>query len=974
MNNNRENSSVTKKQKRKETSTAKKIVFGIFKVNLKIISYIINTVLTVLLIVIITGGIVAGAFAIYIKNYIDPTVEDLQVMASSLDRTTFFYYREYENDDIFAKTGTKWVEWESERLHGVENRFWAAYKQMPDDLINAFIAIEDRRFREHIGVDYLRSGRAVLNYFFPSGSSFGGSTITQQLIKIMTGDDEYKIQRKIQEVLRALYLENQYSKEEILENYLNIVPISNGCYGVQTAAYEFFSKDVSELSLIECAALAAIVNAPYYYDPIRYPENNKKRRQATLENMREYGDLDDLSEEDYQMVLEQDLVIRRPKGKSNENIKSWFTEQVMDEVRDDLVAKFKMTPQQASNMLYSGGLKVYTTMNKSIQDKMEYIYAISQNEVDYFSQFGAQGAQSAMVILDPTNGDLAGIVGGEGAKEENRGWNRASHTVRQPGSAGKPTFIYAKAMELGIIDYGSPIDDAPLLSIAGKPWPTNLPVQWEGLIPTWQAIEVSKNTTTVQLLDKMTPEYIFEFLRDDLGFTSLVDEKILPNGKVLSDIDYAPLAVGGLTQGISVYELTGSYTMLANKGIFSKPRSYLYVQDNDGNTILDNRGIDNQKIILSEENAAIMTKMLMKVVETGTGKMLRMDNIQVAAKTGTTNDDKDRWFVGYTPYYVCGVWYGYDQPKYLGRISVMESPPMKLFELVMDWIHKPIYDDPDISKEFFVPETVITAQYCRDSGMAPGNYCNLDRRGTRILTGYYAKGSEPKEKCNVHVPVKWCTETGSVAGDRCTETITIALVREENRAFPRQVGGIWDVQYTYREVDTSTYIYPSNPYVPFYYNDIPRGTYVGTSGGRTNGFCVEHNPHMALPVTQRPTVIEEKPTDEESKEDEEDGVEEKDEKDKKEEGEGSKPKETDKPDKTDDVPDTTDAPLITAEPTLPPIENNPNNDPNIDQVIVPEATPEPTPEPTIADIPNELPLTDPWEEQYINDEPTLSAE
>jgi len=264
-----ERNSVTKKVKRKKASTAQKVVFGIFKVNLKIFAYIINTLLTVLLIGIVTGGIVGGAFAIYIRNYIDPTVEDLQVMASSLDKTTFFFYREY--DDMFEKTGERWIEWESERLHGVENRSWATYKHMPQDLINAFVAIEDHRFFQHNGVDYLRSGRAVLNFFFPSGVSFGGSTITQQLIKLMTGDDQVKIQRKIQEILRALYLENNFSKEEILENYLNIVPLSNGCYGVQTAAYELFNKEVSELSLIEMRRARNYSQRALFIRPYKIP-------------------------------------------------------------------------------------------------------------------------------------------------------------------------------------------------------------------------------------------------------------------------------------------------------------------------------------------------------------------------------------------------------------------------------------------------------------------------------------------------------------------------------------------------------------------------------------------------------------------------------------------------------------------------------------------------------------------------------
>ena len=836
------------KKKKKKPSKVGHVVGTIFFINYKILSYILNIILTLMLIGIITGGIVVGAFFLYVKNYIDPYIDDLTTMSSESELTTVIYYTEY--DDRINKIGPKFVE--MDYLRGSQNRRWVKYVDIPHDLVWAFVALEDKRFFEHNGVDWLRTAKVTVDYFTKGGVA-GGSTITQQLIKNMTDEADVRIQRKIQEILRAMYLESRTSKPEIMETYLNIVNLSSGCYGVQAAAYTFFNKDVSELNLIECAAIAAIVQSPTSMNPIRRPERNKVRRDECLKNMLEYGYI---TEEEFESAYDKELMINRPASSYVETVKSYYVDQVIEDVTNDLMKAYNYTKQMASYKVFSGGLKIYTCMDKFVQACMDSVYS----NKDYFphQSEGAIPYESAMVVLDPYNGNLLGIVGGRSEKVQ-RGLNRASGSRRPPGSSIKPVSIYAPAIERGIINYGSVIDDSPvMLSETNKLWPKNLPEEYWGLTTVSDAIRVSKNTVAVRVLQKLTPEYSFSFLRDELNVTSLVEQMLMPDGKTKTDIALSPLALGGMTDGISVYQLTAAYTMFANEGIYSKPRSYTVVKDQQGNTILDNQL--EQKPVISRENACIMTKLLMGVVEEGTASGLGVEmknNIQVAGKTGTTDEDYDRWFVGYTPYYLCGAWFGYDMPRYLGVERGRNNPPLLLFYYVMNTLHKErgLYENP---KEFDNPMNVITAQYCKDSGMAPGPYCDLDFRtllenkGSRIAVGYFSRGSEPIEPCNVHVKVQWDTVTRAVAGPGCSSAnvIDIALVKNEEREF--MATGIWDAPYIYREIPED-YIYPTNPNMPFYGNLSSYRKYAGAFNYRPlNSFCAEHNHDMTLPVFLRP--------------------------------------------------------------------------------------------------------------------------
>jgi len=739
VNNINKKDGVSKTQK-KQPSKSGKVVKTIFFVNFKIFSYIINILLTILLVVIITGGIVAGSFFFYIVTYIDPVIDDLATMSSEKELTTFIYYYKYE--DRINKTNPKLEE--MERLYGVQNSMWVKYKDITKNgenmyLVYAFISLEDRRFFEHKGVDWLRTGRAAMNFLYPTERTFGGSTITQQLVKMMTNDDDQTIQRKIQEMRRAMYLESKTSKEEILENYLNTVMLSNRCYGVQAAANTFFNKDVWDLNLIEAAAIASIVQSPTAMNPIRRPENNKKRRDNCLENMLEYGHI---TQEEFDEAYDKELVINQPEGGEYiETVKSYYVDQIINDVQTDLMKKYNLTLNQASHKVFSGGLKIYSCMDEDIQSLMQWVFA--RDEFFPAQSEGAIKYQAAMVVLDPFNGDLLGIVGGRGDKVQ-RGLNRASMSQRQPGSSIKPISVYAPALDLGVINWGTPMNDSPSMIINKKPWPPNYPAGNEGQISLSRAVAVSKNTVAVRVLRDLTPEKSFRFCYDEVNMKSLVDELVLPSGQIKTDIDVAPMALGGLTKGVSVYELTAAYSMLANRGIYSKPRSYTKVEDQDGNIILDNRPEKNP--VIEAETAWIMTKLLRGVVENGTAKGLPMANkIEVAGKTGTTNDDFDRWFIGYTPYYLCGCWFGYDKPKYLGVDVGPGNPPLMLFNYVMDVIHEDFYGDPKVFEDL---PTVVEAWFCKRTGLAPGPGCDWKEKG------YYAKGSEPMEECDVCQPVE----------------------------------------------------------------------------------------------------------------------------------------------------------------------------------------------------------------------------
>ena len=618
----------------------------------KVLQWALNIFLTLLLMMTICGIIVGGAFAIYVKNYLIDEDFDITGLKNGLDMTTKIYCA----DD----TG-KFVELEDERIYGTENRSWVSFSKMPKNLYNAFVAIEDERFFKHNGVDWKRTLGACLE-FITGNDSYGGSTITQQLIKNITMEDETTIQRKVKEIFRALTLSEKRSKEEVLEMYLNTINLSRRNYGVQAAANYYFGKDVSELSLVECAALASIPKSPTKYDPVRNPRNNKERRDVVLEKMAELGMI---SKEECKEAQNTELVLNITLEESNEESESpysYYKDALIEQLIADFNEQYGYSREYASSLIYSGGLQIYITMDRTVQSAMEEVF----EDPDSF-QTVSDGIQpeSAMVVMDPYTGDVLGIVGGRGKKTGRREFNRATQSKRQVGSSIKPITVYAPAMDLGLIEYSTVMDDTPFNYMAslGRYWPVNAPNVYGGKITVNEAVMKSKNTIAVKVLDKMTPEYSYNFAKNKLHLDSLVD----------SDNALAPLALGGLTNGLTVLEMTAAYTIFPNGGSYSSPRMYSKVLDSNGTVLLENK--IEQEPVISVGTATVMTKIMQNAVAGGTAAAITLDKkINIAGKTGSTNEDKDRYFAGFTPYYVGACWFGYDTPKNL--VKFKSNPAM----------------------------------------------------------------------------------------------------------------------------------------------------------------------------------------------------------------------------------------------------------------------------------------------------------
>ncbi len=824
-----------KTSSQKAMETGAKVASRSAKIAWKIGSYVLNGLLTVLLIGIVTGAIMAGAFAIYIKSYIDPTfnLDDLKINS---DLTTSIYYRETD-----AESGEQnWVELEDERLSGSENRIWVGVDDIPQHMLDAIVAIEDKRFYTHQGVDLRRTTGAVLG-FVTGNDSYGGSTITQQLIKQVTGEDDVTIQRKIQEMMRALDLESKRDKREILEMYLNTIYLSQGCYGVQTAANAYFGKDISECTLVECAALAAIPQAPTKWDPRQNPENNEKRRNDIIHEMCEQGMI---SEEERDEAWNTELVLSDSAEElTTSKVHSYYVDMVIEDVVADLQEELGISAAVANQMVFSGGLKIYIAQDLSVQEIVDECY----NDDSLFpSVTSGVRPESAMVIMDHTTGDVVAIAGGRGVKDTPRGFNRATHAKRQPGSTIKPLSAYSLALEEGLISYASPLDDSPINLPSGKLWPSNYPNKYEGLVPAYYAVQVSKNTCAVRLVEQLTSRYVFDYITENFGLSTLVDGVVTDSGTTLSDVDLAPLALGGMTYGVTLRDMTAAYSTIASGGIYNQPRTYVNVLDSENNVILSRD--TNGTALLKDTTAASMTKMLQDVVKSGTANKpsVTLDKyVDVAAKTGTTTETKDLYFVGYTPYYTAAVWCGYDQPKTL-MFSTESS--MSVWNVVMTKIHQKYIDAAKEEggaplRTFAMPSNLVEVEVCRDSGLLPGSFCSMDLRGDRIVKSYFEEGTEPNKTCDCHVPVKYCAESGCVAGDNCpSESIKYVSLVKVRREFTKQVK-IEDAQYTYVEVPED-YVYPADRTQPFYINLYPAGTYAGTSDYTEkphNGYCVKHN-------------------------------------------------------------------------------------------------------------------------------------
>lgn len=706
------------------------------------------------------------ALGLYTGISIDTRLDDDVFTVASVDRTTRLYY--------LSGNGA-YEELSDDRISGYENALFCPIGEMSEDLKNAFIAVEDKRFYDHGGIDWIRTCRAAGDMLLGGEGHFGGSTITQQLVKNLTGDSERSVRRKLAELVRAAKLEERLTKEQILEQYLNVVNLAENCYGVRTASNAYFSKEPAELNLREAATVAAITNNPTRYNPIRNPEENRKRRDLILGQMLEQGMITD---GDYREAVAEPTALHLCQKAFSGRINSWFADLVVKNVVRDLMQQRGLSESAASRLVYSGGLKIYTTVDPRLQKAVSEYYTDEEN---FPQHAGEKRAQSAIMIADPHTGQLLAVAGAIGEKAGNRVQSYATDTKRPSGSVIKPLSVYAPALQRGLITWGTVFDDVPHSFRAnGAPWPRNSPNVYRGLISVNSALVHSVNTVSASILERLGHRAAYRFLTDELGFTSLDPQ---------NDVGTAALALGQQHQGVTLAELMGGYTALANNGIRVQLQSYTKVEDHAGKTLLQCETKGRQ--VLDSATASLMTMMLRRAVQEGTGKAITLkEKVDVAGKTGTSSNCCDKWFIGYTPELLAGVWYGYEYPESLADVS--GNPALTIFDELME---KAVELRGITRLQFETDQDLIPVRYCKDSGKLMGEACLLDPRGDRSEIGYFKKGTEPRTVCSCHVPVTYC-RCGGVACEDCPQEdcYTVGLLRVF-RTFPRQIQ-VLDAPYT----------------------------------------------------------------------------------------------------------------------------------------------------------------------------------
>lgn len=682
---------------------------------------LLKVVLTVFLVGIITVSIVAATFLVYAFTMVDGTMEE-DLNDLKLNFTTTIYTKNSNGD---------WEEYQ--RLHGTYNRIWVSYDRkaaqakdesyegIPENLINAFVAIEDKRFRQHDGIDWKRTLSAFAN-LLQGSKSYGGSTITQQLVKNLTNDNSKRVSRKVREIMRARYLEGHYSKDTIIECYLNTIAMGHGIYGVEVASNYYFNKSVKDLTLTECAALAAITRSPTNYAPDTNPESNRKRRITVLNEMLEQGYIDDGQ---YEAAKNEELQLVASKDALNENeVNNYFVDALIVQVTKDLAQKYNFDESRAANNFYSGGYKIYATIDPKVQSAVDNVFSNSKS----YGIKGKDGSQlqGAITVMD-YEGHVKGLAGGIGEKTVNlglSGFNRATDAVRQPGSTMKPISAYAPAIESGIINYSSIVNDK---ATNYNGWtPVNWYRSYRGRVTVQYALEVSMNTIPVQLVNELKPQTCYDFLTQKLGITTLTNQ----------DVNLSPLGMGGTNGGITTLQSAGAFAIFGNGGYYYKPTLYYAVYDQRDNIILD--GDPKPQVAIGGDTATVMNHLLQNVVYggsgTGKGAADYIPNMKIYAKTGTSNNVNDLWFVGGSPYYIASCWCGFDTQQKISITTIART----MWGGVMSKIHSglPV-------KEFTDSDYAVRRYYCTETGKLATSGC------TSKAVGWYKKNGIP-DSCSTH--------------------------------------------------------------------------------------------------------------------------------------------------------------------------------------------------------------------------------
>ena len=758
---------------------------------------------TLLLVFVLTASIFAGIFMAYINSAMRGKVE-VYLDEFETQVSTELYYQDPDTQE--------WVMYQT--LYMDENRIWVDLENIPKYLQDAAVAIEDKRFEKHHGVDWRGTTRAIVYTLFGKNVQ-GGSTITQQLVKNVTGDNEVTVKRKITEIYRALELEKRYEKDEILEAYLNEVFFGQSCYGVVTASRMYFNKDVSDLTLAECASLMGITNNPSMYDPFISSwtrENNRERQLTILSEMLSQGKID---QEEYDTAVAEDIQFANgftisgkyvgsdgtvtesdtedttdtsddtasPADDSTPTIKgsnSWFTDAMITDVAEALVEKLGITEKvnsegkkvsaydQAINMVYSRGYKIYTTQNPKIQDITESVFE-NTNYANYTDSKG-EPLQAAITIVDPYTGDVVAMVGGTGAKEVDRGWNWAT-SARQPGSATKPVSVYAPALDDGTITAASAIDDYPVRDLPGYgAWPSNSGSGFRGLTTFYTALVRSLNTCAVRTVEQYGTYKSYTFMVEKLGFTTLTQADSQQSGN---------MGLGGYEYGVTTEEMAAAYGAFVNDGVYTPPRTFYRVEDSQGNLVCENN--KESHVAMKQTTAYIIRQTLKSVITSGTGGEARFSGMTIAGKTGTTDENRDRYFAGFSPYYSAAVWTGYKSNERFSES--LGNPSAVLWREVMRRIH-----DGLENKDFNSCSGLTQVTVCQDSGLLATEACTHDLRGNRVTTVTVAADTAPTQTCNVHKMVRYCKDGKHLATEYCPASSVVEIAALDwNREIIRNI-------------------------------------------------------------------------------------------------------------------------------------------------------------------------------------------
>lgn len=683
---------------------------------------------TAILLALVTAAMFVIILALYIRTTLDPQI-DISLDGWAVPRTSFIMEMNHESGEYE----------EAIPIESGEVRIWVPFDEINPYLIQAAVAFEDRRFFEHRGVDWYRTAGAFYTMFFGSESAYGASTITQQLIKNLTRQDDVTVQRKILEIFRALELERQYSKEEILEWYLNVFALGGRIHGVGAAAQFYYGVDQSELTLAQSASIVGITQFPTRFNPYLNLEYNRQKRDDVLRVMHEQGMI---THQQFIQAINEPIILDRADGRTYEMpIYSFSQEMVIRDVLRDLQEELDLSPTAAWNMLYHGGIRIYSAIDPRIQGALDDFF------IDRERMPGSlpAGAQAAMVILDHNTGHVVGVAGGIGEKTINFGFNRAVDAQRPLGSAIKPISVFAPALELGAVRPMDRVVDAPI-RLHGQNWPQNANRIWSNNeMNIVRALELSTNTIAVRVLQDVGVQNAFDIMTERLHINLHY-----------ADNDLAPLALGQLTHGMTVLETTAAFAPFANNGIFSHPTSYTRVVDAYGRILLD-RSIAPQEVAFRADIANEMCAILLGAVNNGTGRVARIPNFDVAGKTGTSEGSLDRYFAGSTPLFTAAVWTGFDNNE--GRLRGT-NPAAVIFRDAFIDVHAAI----GVSSARFenlpalvgTTERITPVYICEDSGFLATESCHNDMHGTRVAVFDGDPDDLPTVQCQLHVPITLC--------------------------------------------------------------------------------------------------------------------------------------------------------------------------------------------------------------------------